>query len=60
MVAQTVSAGSLSTSSTSGMSIAADNPAGSGSRLIGLIDELRILSVARTATEICDDAGCND
>lgn len=60
MVAQTIAAGSLSTSSTSGMSIAADNPAGSGSRLIGLIDELRIMSVARTATEICDDAGCAD
>jgi hypothetical protein len=50
--------GALSTSSTSGISIAADNPAGSGSRLIGLIDEVRIMSRARTSTEICQDAVC--
>lgn len=60
MVAQVTAGGTLSTGSTSGLSIAADNPAGSGSRLLGVIDELRIMSVARTATEICDDAGCAD
>lgn len=48
--------GALSTASTSGLSIAADNPAGSGSRLIGLIDQLRLMSRARTANEICVDA----
>lgn len=44
--------GVLSTTSTTGLSLAADNPAGSGSRLIGMIDELRIWSRARTANEI--------
>jgi hypothetical protein len=38
-----------------GMSIAGDNP--SGSRLIGLIDDVRLWSRARTANEICVDAG---
>ncbi len=52
--------GTLSTASTTGISIAADNPAGSGSRLIGMIDELRIMSRARTANEICVDAGTCD
>lgn len=50
--------GALSTSSTTGISIAADNPPGAGSRLIGLIDEMRIMSRARSATEICQDAAC--
>lgn len=40
-------AGPLATGGSTGLSIAADNPPGSGSRLIGLIDELRILGVAR-------------
>lgn len=48
--------GPLSTASTSGLSLAADNPAGSGSRLIGMIDELRLSSRARTANEIYVDA----
>jgi hypothetical protein len=41
---------------TSGISIAADNPPGSGSHLIGLIDQVRLMDVARTAAEICSDA----
>ena len=52
--------GPLSTASTTGISIAADNPAGSGSRLIGMIDQLRLMSRARTANEICVDAGTCD
>jgi hypothetical protein len=52
--------GPLATTSTTGISIAADNPAGSGSRLIGMIDELRLMSRARTANEICVDAGTCD
>jgi biopolymer transport protein ExbB len=48
----------LGTAGTTGISIAADNPPGAGSRLIGLIDEVRISSVARTAAEICVDAQC--
>lgn len=48
----------LATSGTTGISIASDNPPGAGSRLDGLIDELRILSVARDAAGICADARC--
>lgn len=40
-----------------GLSIAADNPPGSGSRLIGLIDDVRLWSRARSSDEICVDAG---
>ena len=49
--------GTLGTNGTTGISLAADNPPGSGSRLIGLIDDVRMMKVARTATEICADAG---
>jgi len=49
--------GNLATGGTTGISLAADNPPGAGDQLIGLIDELRILNVARTTTEICEDAG---
>lgn len=50
----------LGTNGTSGISIAADNPPGSGSRLVGLIDQLRIFSVARTTTQICEAANGDD
>ncbi|HUS29829.1 MAG TPA: LamG domain-containing protein, partial [Kofleriaceae bacterium] len=50
--------GTLATSGGTGISIAADNPPNAGSRLLGLIDEVRIMSRARTAKEICNDAGC--
>jgi hypothetical protein len=49
--------GPLGNAGVTGISIAADNPPGSGSRLIGLIDQLRIENEARTAAEICGDAG---
>src|SRR4051812_16704736 len=49
--------GPLSTTGVDGMSIAADNPPGAGSRFIGRIDQLRIMSRARTDAEICEDAG---
>lgn len=48
----------LATAGTTGISLAADNPPGAGSQLVGLLDEVRILSVARSAPEICADAGC--
>ena len=48
--------GAISTTGTTGMSLAADNPPGSGARLIGLIDEVRMFSVARTGPQICQDA----
>jgi hypothetical protein len=46
----------LRTGGTTGISLAADNPPGAGSRLIGLIDDVRMMNVARTAEQICDDA----
>lgn len=51
----------LSTGGTTGISIAADNPPGAGSQLIGLIDQMRIYSVDRGEAAICRDAeatGC--
>lgn len=45
-----------STLGTTGMSIAADNPSGND-RLIGLIDQVRLMDVARTAEQVCADAG---
>jgi hypothetical protein len=50
--------GALATGGTSGISLAADNPPGAGSRLIGLIDQVRIFNVARSADDICASAGC--
>jgi len=47
----------LSTSGNTGISLAADNPPGKGSQLIGLIDEVRLMNVARTPAQICADAG---
>jgi len=49
--------GPLGSGGTTGVSIAADNPPGSGSRLIGLMDQLRIENTARSPEEICADAG---
>ena len=41
---------------TTGLSIGADNPPGSGSPLLGEIDQLRIFSVARTDAQIASAA----
>lgn len=49
--------GALRTNGTTGISLAADNPPGSGDPLIGLIDEVRMMNIARTAEQICADAG---
>ncbi|HEX7839908.1 MAG TPA: LamG domain-containing protein [Kofleriaceae bacterium] len=55
-VARKAGTGVPSTSGTTGMSLAADNPS-NGSQLIGLIDQVRLMDVARTAAQICADAG---
>jgi hypothetical protein len=60
MVSSTAAGGGpLHTDGSTGMSIAADNnPTGSDrSWLIGSVDELRLMKVARTALEVCADAG---
>jgi hypothetical protein len=49
--------GTLATNGNTGMTIAANNPPRTGDRLSGLIDQVRLLNVARTAAEICADAG---
>jgi len=56
-VANAAGGGALNTGGNTGISLAADNPPGAGSRLIGLIDEVRLMSVARTPAQICADAG---
>ena len=47
----------LQTGSPDGISLAADNPPGTSSQLIGLIDEVRLMNVALTPEQICADAG---
>jgi concanavalin A-like lectin/glucanase superfamily protein len=56
-VANASGGGNLNTGGNTGISLAADNPPGSGSRLMGLIDEVRLMNVARTPAQICADAG---
>ena len=53
------SGGTLGRFGNTGMSIAADNnPTGPDrSWLIGSVDELRLMKIARTAAQICNDAG---
>jgi len=51
--------GALGTGGTTGISLGADNPPGAGSRFNGLIDQVRIMSRARTDAELCVDADCN-
>ena len=46
----------LATGGTTGISIGADNPPGAGARFLGLIDQVRLSSVARTREVICADA----
>jgi hypothetical protein len=50
---------SLGTAGDTGLSISSDNnaTASSRSRMIGLIDELRLMNVARSRAQICADAG---
>jgi hypothetical protein len=47
--------GMLDTKGLTGLSLGADNP-GPGAQLAGAIDEVRLMSAARTAAEICSDA----
>jgi len=56
-VANAGGGGALNTGGNTGISLAADNPPGSGSRLIGLIDDVRLMNIARTPAQICADAG---
>lgn len=55
-VGRTAGSGVPSKTGTTGMSIAADNPSGND-RLSGMIDQVRLMDVARSAAEICADAG---
>jgi hypothetical protein len=48
--------GALATDGTSGMTLGGNNPPGSGSRLIGSLDEVRLMNIARTPAQICADA----
>lgn len=47
----------IPTLGTRGLSIGGDNPSGENDRLDGLLDELRLYRIARSAAELCADAG---
>jgi len=49
--------GALSTAATTGLTLGDDNPAGGGDALLGDLDQVRLYNVARTPTQICQDAG---
>jgi len=52
-------AGALATGGTTGITLGGNNPPGGGNPLNGLLDQVRIFSVGRTAPEICADAGAS-
>jgi concanavalin A-like lectin/glucanase superfamily protein len=58
-IASAAGGGTLATGGNSGISLAANNPptVTPRSQLIGLIDEIRMMDVARTPDQICADAG---
>lgn len=56
-LANATGGGALKTGGTTGISLAADNPPGAGSRMVGMIDEVRMMNIARTPEQICADAG---
>jgi hypothetical protein len=45
------------TGSTNGLTLGGNNPANGGSPLDGMLDQLRLFGVGRTAQQICTDAG---
>jgi len=47
----------LPTGSTSGITLGGNNPANGGSPLDGMLDQVRLFGVGRTAQQICSDAG---
>jgi hypothetical protein len=56
-IIQASGSGLLATNGTTGMSIGANNPPGTGDRLIGQIDQVRLMDRARSPADICADAG---
>jgi len=56
VVGTVTSAGTLPTAGVDGASIAGDNPPGPD-RLLGMVDQLRVFSEARTPAQICAAAG---
>lgn len=54
--ASIVTTGNIGTAGGQGTSIAGDNPSGPD-RMIGMLDQLRVYSEARTPTQICNAAG---
>jgi concanavalin A-like lectin/glucanase superfamily protein len=49
--------GALSSGGTTGITLGGNNPPGGGSPLDGTLDQVRLYSAARTAAQICADAG---
>jgi Concanavalin A-like lectin/glucanases superfamily len=52
--------GTLATGGTTGITLGGNNPPGGGSPLNGLLDQVRLFGVGRTAQQICADAGKTD
>lgn len=49
--------GALATGGATGITLGGNNPPGGGSPLNGLLDQVRLYGVGRTAQQICSDAG---
>jgi concanavalin A-like lectin/glucanase superfamily protein len=48
------------TGSTNGLTLGGNNPANGGSPLDGMLDQVRLFGVGRSAQQICGDAGKRD
>ena len=59
-VATGILAGGIPTGSTTGLTLGSDNPSGSGSRLQGWLDDVRLYNRALSTKEVCrlHDPGC--
>jgi hypothetical protein len=56
----TGTAGVLPTANTTGITLGGNNPAGGGSPLDGMLDQVRLFGTARSTAQICVDAGRTD
>lgn len=57
LAASSAAAALSPTGSQSGITLGGNNPAGGGDPLVGAIDQIRLFSAARSAAQICADAG---
>ncbi len=60
VLSKSVGGAAISTATTTGITLGGNNPAGGGNPLVGMLDQLRLFKAARTATQICRDAGLSN